>query len=72
MCRLGRIYNFPSVLFKHDTLIIWQAALWIVENKPRPQRRKGRVNVNGVGVAREIHCMNAMIREMSAQPFDAF
>ena len=56
----------------HLTLLIGQAALWIVQDQTRAQRRKGRIDVDRIGVTGEIHRMHAVIREVTAQPFDPF
>ena len=69
---LRGVDNFPAVLFKQIALIIRQAALRIVQDQARPDRRERRIDVDRIGIARKIHGVDAVIGEMSAQPFDPF
>ena len=68
---LGGIDNLPIVLLEHFALLIGQAALWIVQDEPGAQGGECCIDVNGVGVAWEIHRMQPMVWEVAAQPFDA-
>ena len=69
--RLGGIDDFPAVLFEHPALVFRQATLWVVQDQSRSDRREGRVDVDGVGVARKVHRVDAVIGEVTAQPLDA-
>ena len=69
---MRRIQNLPTILLEHLALIVRQTALWVVQNQARTQRCEGRVDVDGVGVAREIDRMDPVVGEVAAQPFDAF
>ncbi len=67
---LRSIDDFPAVVVEHFTLFIRKAALRVVKDQPRAQRRKGRINVDRVRIAGEIHSVNAVIGEVTAQPLD--
>ena len=71
MGRLGGIDNLPIVLLEHFALFIGQAALWIVQDEPGAQGGECCIDVNGVGVAGEIHRVHPMVWEVAAQPFDS-
>ena len=69
---LRGIYDLPAVLLEHLALFIGQAAARVVQDQPRAQRCEGGIDMDGIGIAGEIHRMHTMIGEMAAQPFDTF
>ena len=68
---LGRIVNFPAVLFKHLALVFWQTTLWIVEDQTRAQWRERCVDMDRIRITRKIHSVDAVFGEVTAQPFDS-
>ena len=60
-----------SFFSKHLALFIGQAALWVVQDEPGAQGGECCVDVNGVGVAWEVHRMHPMVWEVAAEPFDS-
>ena len=67
---LRRIDDFPIILFKHLALLIGQASLRVVKDQTGPQRCKSRVDMNWIGIAREVYSVNTVIRVVSANPLD--
>ena len=72
MRRLRRIHDLPVIFFKHTALLIGQAPLRVVQDQTGPQRGKGCINMDWIGITGEIDRVHAVIGEMPAQPFNAF
>ncbi len=58
MGRLGGFNNFPPIDFEKLAVLRPDVAVRIVQKQTRPQRYKRAVNVNRVGIPREIHAMD--------------
>ena len=69
---LSGVDNLPIVFVKHRPLVIRKAALRVVQDQARTQRREGGIDMDRVGIAWKINRMDPVIGEMAAQPFDAF
>ena len=72
MRRLRSIHDFPSIVQEHFALFLGQTTLRVVQNQTRTQWGECCVNVDWIGIAREIHRVNTVIWEMASDPFDAF
>merc|ERR1711953_1231945 len=65
------IDDFPSVSFEDFTLFFRQPAVGVIYAEPWPQRHKCGIDVDRVLVPREVHGMDAMVREVATNPLDA-
>ena len=66
-----RIDDLPVIAVEKCALLVGQSTLRIVDDQPRAERCEGSINVDGIGIAREIHRMNAVVSKMALQPIDA-
>ena len=71
MNRCCRIDNLPVVLIENFTLLVRQGSIRVVDNEPRFEWNKCRVDMYWVGVTGEVYGVNSMLWKMSFKPFHA-
>ena len=63
---LSGVDNLPIVFVKHRPLVIRKAALRVVQDQARTQRRESRIDMDRVRIAWKIDRMDPVIGEMAA------
>ena len=66
--RLGGVDDLPVVGLEDRALLLGQLALRVVDDQAGAQRHEGRVDVDRVGVAREVHGVHAVLGVVALEP----